>query len=54
MYRLIENDTGSLPIVEVLAVGERADQVVYRTTFARLNPDPDPESGEPDSEQGED
>lgn len=43
MYRILDNDT----VIEVLAVGERADQVVYRTTFARLNPDPDPESSEP-------
>lgn len=42
VYRLIENDTGPLPVVEILAVGERADQVVYRITFARLNPDPNP------------
>ena len=34
VYRLIDNDT----VVEVLAVGERTDHVVYRDTLARLDP----------------
>ena len=34
VYRLIENDT----VIEVLAIGERADLSVYRDTFARLDP----------------
>jgi hypothetical protein len=37
VYRLIDND-GGLPVIEVLAIGERADHVVYRDTLARLDP----------------
>jgi hypothetical protein len=37
VYRLIENDTGELPVIEVLAIGERADRLVYRDTLARLD-----------------
>jgi hypothetical protein len=32
VYRLINNDT----VIEVLAIGERSDHVVYRDTLARL------------------
>jgi hypothetical protein len=38
VYRLIEDDTGELPVIEVLAIGERADLIVYRDTLARLDP----------------
>jgi hypothetical protein len=34
VYRLIEHDT----VIEVLAIGERADLIVYRDTLARLDP----------------
>lgn len=37
VYRLIEDDTGELPVIEVLAIGERADHIVYRDTLARLD-----------------
>jgi hypothetical protein len=29
---------GELPVIEVLAIGERADHIVYRDTLARLAP----------------
>jgi mRNA-degrading endonuclease RelE of RelBE toxin-antitoxin system len=44
VYRLIDNST----VVEILAIGERADHVVYRDTLARLDPaidGPPPDSG---------
>lgn len=34
VYRLVDDDT----VIEVLAIGERADHVVYRDTLARLDP----------------
>ncbi len=37
VYRLVQDDT----VLEVLAIGERADHVVYRDTLARLDP-PEP------------
>jgi hypothetical protein len=38
VYRVLADDTGGLPAIEVLAIGERADHVVYRDTLARLTP----------------
>ncbi len=38
VYRVLDNDTGELPVIEVLAIGERADHIVYRDTLARLDP----------------
>jgi mRNA-degrading endonuclease RelE of RelBE toxin-antitoxin system len=41
VYRLVDDDT----VIEVLAIGERADHVVYRDTLARLAPT-DEDTGE--------
>jgi hypothetical protein len=38
VYRLLNDDTDELPVIEVLAIGERADLIVYRDTLARLDP----------------
>ena len=46
VYRLIENNT----IVEILAIGERADHVVYRDTLARLDPTGDDTPDDPTAE----
>lgn len=46
VYRLLDDDTAGLPVIEVLAIGERADHIVYRDTLARLDPpqdDPGPD-----------
>lgn len=36
VYQLLDGDT-ELPVIEVLAIGERADHVVYRATLDRLD-----------------
>lgn len=46
VYRVLDSGgtgdgTGELPVIEVLAIGERADHVVYRDTLARLDPGED-------------
>lgn len=41
VYRLLDNGTGERPEIEVLAIGERADHVVYQDTLARLDPGQD-------------
>lgn len=49
VYRVLDGDDddgGELPVIEVLAIGERADHVVYRDTLARLDPAEDT-GGEP-------
>lgn len=46
VYRLIENDTVNLPVIEVLAIGERADLIVYRDSVARLDSTGDDPAGE--------
>lgn len=43
VYRLVETD----PVIEVLAIGERADHVVYRDTLARLDDTGDDTTDEP-------
>lgn len=49
VYRLLERDPDSndedLPVLEVLAIDERADHVVYRDTLARVDPPPEDQSG---------
>jgi hypothetical protein len=50
VYRMIENDT----VIEVLAIGERADHIVYRDTLARLAPtDEDTGDDTPNEPTGE-
>ncbi len=36
VYRLLEDSANLLPVIEVLAIGERSDHLVYRDTLARL------------------
>jgi hypothetical protein len=37
VYHPVEDDTVNLPVIEVLAIGERADHIGYRDTVARLD-----------------
>jgi hypothetical protein len=59
VFRVIDdddaNDRGQLPMIEVLAIGERADHVVYRDTLARLDPTGDNPATDdtPDDRAGE-
>ncbi|HSY16038.1 MAG TPA: type II toxin-antitoxin system RelE/ParE family toxin [Jatrophihabitantaceae bacterium] len=46
VYRLVDDDT----VIEVLAIGERADHVVYRDTLARLTPTDEDTPDEPADE----